>query len=152
MCCKASRAKFFNQWSAHPQASMTVDWYKDGSVNTSLKQFIPTLHYSTRYGPVSMIVSCIVSKRREKSSWFLAWRLLSTYPTLYYKEVQVPPKYFVPYNDSENFATANWLCSQQKSSTVKIVVLQQLTHRDLTVKRCQCYTHWAKKLLHVRRL
>ena len=34
----------------------------------------------------------IVSKRPDDSSWFLAWRLPSTYPALCYKEIWVSPK------------------------------------------------------------
>ena len=47
---------------------------------------------------------CGLSKRLDKSNWFAAWRLPSTYPTLCYKEIWVSPKimvlpslwYFVP--------------------------------------------------------
>ena len=34
----------------------------------------------------------IVSKRLDESSWVLAWRLPSTYPTLYYEEIGVSLK------------------------------------------------------------
>ena len=34
----------------------------------------------------------IVLKRLDESSWFLAWELPITYPTLYYKEIWVSPK------------------------------------------------------------
>ena len=34
----------------------------------------------------------IVSKRLDESSWFLAWRLPPTYPTLCFEEISVSPK------------------------------------------------------------
>ena len=34
----------------------------------------------------------ILLKRLNGLSWFLAWRLPSTYPTLCFKEIQVTPK------------------------------------------------------------
>jgi len=37
----------------------------------------------------------IVSKRLDKWSWFLAWMLLSTHPTLRFKEICVSPKIIV---------------------------------------------------------
>jgi len=37
----------------------------------------------------------IISKRLDGSSWFLAWRLPSTYLTLCCKEIQVSPKIMV---------------------------------------------------------
>jgi len=56
----------------------------------------------------------IVSKRLDESSWFLAWRLPSTYPTLRYKEIWVSPKIRVlpsgtlsQTSDLENFATVS---------------------------------------------
>jgi len=55
----------------------------------------------------------VLSKWMDGSSWFLACRLLSTYPTLCFKQIQVPTKMgsffwnFVPNSGlTENFATA----------------------------------------------
>jgi len=63
--------------------------------------FLPARRYTsagTSYGPVSVCLShClsqvgVLSKRLNESSWFLAWDLLSAYPTLRYKEIQVCSK------------------------------------------------------------
>ena len=67
----------------------------------------------------------IVSKRLDESSWFLARRLPSTYPTLCYKEIWVHPKirllpcgtlYQTP--DVENLATASRTRCQQLAVVV----------------------------------
>jgi len=65
--------------------------------------FSPAQRYasaSTNYGHVSVSVCVplclsqvgVLSKRINESSWFLASRLLSTYPTQRYIEIRVPPK------------------------------------------------------------
>ena len=64
----------------------------------------------------------IVSKRLDESSWFLARRLLCTYPTLCYKaykEIWVSEKLgtLCQTPDLQNFATASRSCCQQNSST-----------------------------------
>jgi len=41
---------------------------------------------------VRLSLAHIVSKRLDESSWVLAWRLPSTYPTLYYEEIGVSLK------------------------------------------------------------
>jgi len=56
----------------------------------------------------------------------LAWRLPSTYPTLCYKEIRVPPQIFSFWNcflssGLENFATACRSRCQQNSSTMELV-------------------------------
>ena len=55
----------------------------------------------------------VLSKLSDESGWFSAWELPSTYPTLYYKEIQVPSKItalppgtLLQTLDLENFATA----------------------------------------------
>ena len=71
----------------------------------------------------------VVWKRLDESSWFLARRLSSTYPTLCCKEIWVSPKITVlsygtlsQTSDLENFATASCSpCQQNSSSTVELV-------------------------------
>jgi len=46
----------------------------------------------TLYPSVCPSQASVVSKRLDESSWFLAWRLRSTYPTLSCKEIGVSPK------------------------------------------------------------
>ena len=63
--------------------------------------FLPARRYAnagTSYGPVSVSIVCfcvylpqvgVLSKRLNESDWVLAWELLSNYPTLCYKEIQL---------------------------------------------------------------
>jgi len=60
----------------------------------------------------------------NQSGWFLAWELPLTYPTLSFKEIQVPSKRMaLPSEtlfqtlDLENFATA---CRSSKRGTTKV--------------------------------
>jgi len=64
-----------------------------------ISQFLPTRHYASAgisYDPVSESVChksvSIESKWMEISNWFLACRLLSTYPTLCCKEIHISIK------------------------------------------------------------
>ena len=66
----------------------------------------------------------VVSKRLDESSWFLAWRLPSTYHTLCFKEIWVSPKIrelptvtlsHTP--DSKKFAATSRSRRQQNSSS-----------------------------------
>ena len=82
--------------------------------------FLPARRYGsagTSYGPVSVSVCLsqvgVLSKWMDRSSWFVACVLLSTYPTLCYKEIQVCTKIRVLPSatlsqtpDSGNFASA----------------------------------------------
>ena len=77
----------------------------------------------------------VVSKRLDKSSWFLARRLPSTIPTLCYKEIGVSPKIKVLPSgtlsqtpDVENFATASRSRCQQNSSSSSTVELVDDTY------------------------
>ena len=63
--------------------------------------FLPARRYVSAgisYGPVSVCLSVCLSqvgvllKWLDGSSWFLAWRLLSTSPALCFKEIQVTAK------------------------------------------------------------
>ena len=65
------------------------------------------------YDPVSLCLSVCVCVYLNQPSWFLAWELHSTLPTLCFKEIQVSPKIRVlpsgtlPQTlDLENFAMA----------------------------------------------
>jgi len=67
--------------------------------------------------PVCPSQAGVISKRLDESSWFLAWRLPSTYPTLRFKEIRVSleirllPSETLPQTlDLENFATASPWC------------------------------------------
>jgi len=79
--------------------------------------------------PVRPSKAGAVSKRLDELSWFVAWKLLSTHPTLCGKEISVSPKlgYFplelCPNPGLKNFATASRLRCQQNSSssTVELV-------------------------------
>jgi len=64
-----------------------------------------------------------LSKRLDGSSWFVAWRFLSIYPTLYYKETQVCPKIKVLSSITLDFHDKSivYWCCQQNSSTVELV-------------------------------
>jgi len=64
----------------------------------------------------------VLSKQMNESSWFLAWSLPSTYPTLRFKEIWVSQKIMVLPSgtlsqtaDIENFATASRSRCQQNS-------------------------------------
>ena len=70
----------------------------------------------TSHGPVSVRLSQVgvLSKRMNESSWFWAWGLHSTYPTLCCKEIHVrskirvlPSGILLQTLDFENFATAS---------------------------------------------
>jgi len=60
--------------------------------------FLTTRCYASvgsNYDPVSVspcLSEAVLSKGMDRSTWFLAWRLLSTRPTLRYKEIQVTIK------------------------------------------------------------
>ena len=69
----------------------------------------------------------IVSRRLEESRWLLAWRLLSTYPTMCCKKIRTSPKLsvlssrtFSETAERENFATANRSRCQQNSSRMEL--------------------------------
>ena len=72
--------------------------------------------------------AAIVSKGLDESSWFLTWRLPSTYPTLWRKFWYLRNSFVTlsQTSDLENFVTANrWCCqlnsSSSSSSTVDLV-------------------------------
>jgi len=47
----------------------------------------------TRHGPLSVLSQVgVLLKWLNELGWFLAWELPSTYPTLCYREILVPPK------------------------------------------------------------
>jgi len=82
----------------------------------------------------------VVSKRLDKSSWFLAWRLPSTYPTLCYKVICVSSELeyfsFVRYSGFRQFRHGKLIAlstnSSSSSSTVEFVddtYIRQLTSR-----------------------
>jgi len=78
--------------------------------------------------PVCLSQVGIVSKRLDRSSWFLVWMIRSTYPTLYFKEIRLSPKlrHLELYPTLllwtlENFATVSRSSCQQNSSTVELV-------------------------------
>ena len=87
----------------------TLCWY--------LESFLPARPYAsagTSYGPVSVSVchkSGVLLNWLDESSWFLARRLPSTYPTMCYNEIQVSTEIRVlswenlSNMDLENFAT-----------------------------------------------
>ena len=92
------------------------------AVNKKSFYFLPARRYDS-FGPVSVcgclrLFLCrsqvgVLSKRMNESGWFLAWELPSTYPTLCFKEIQVPSKTRVLPSgtllqtlDFENFAAA----------------------------------------------
>jgi len=62
-------------------------------------RFLPARRYAS--AGTSYMVMClsvyvchksVLSKRMNESSWFGAWELSSTYPTLYFMEILVTPK------------------------------------------------------------
>ena len=66
---------------------------------TPARSFLPARRFAgagTGYGPVSVSVCLsqvgVLSKGMNGFVWFLAWRLLSTSPTLYVKKTQVSTK------------------------------------------------------------
>jgi len=78
--------------------------------------------------PVCLSQVGIVSKRLDRSSWFLVWMIRSTYPTLYFKEIRLSPKLrhlelcpTLLLWTLENFATVSRSSCQQNSSTVELV-------------------------------
>ena len=77
--------------------------------------FLPARRYAsagTSYGPVPVSVTSRCSiETAERLELVLAWELSSTYPTLCYNDIQVPPKTIISGTllltlDLENFATA----------------------------------------------
>jgi len=78
---------------ARPFISCAVSAY----LATKQPLFLPARRYAsagTSYGPVSVCLSQVgvLLKWLDGSSWFLAWRLLSTSSTLCFKEIQVCTK------------------------------------------------------------
>jgi len=80
------------------------------------------------FGPPCMSVCLLqvgfLSKRLNELSWFLAWELTSTYPTLCCKEICASQKirYFSLWNFVPNsFAMTDQSCCQQNSLIVKLV-------------------------------
>jgi len=76
--------------------------------------FLPARRYAsagTSYGPVPVSVTSRCSiETDERLELVLAWELSSTYPTLCYNDIQVPPKTIISGTllltlDLENFAT-----------------------------------------------
>ena len=100
--------------------SRTVWWFSDNGIVYTNRAFLPARYYAsvgTIYSPLSVCLCLsligVLSKRLNESGWFLALELLSTYPALRYKEIQVPSKITVLPSgpvlqalDLENFATA----------------------------------------------
>jgi len=73
--------------------------------------FLPARRYASAgisYGPVSVCVCSsqvgVPSKWMDGLSWFLAWRLFSTYPTQCYEEIQVSIKIRVGLLSSGTFS------------------------------------------------
>jgi len=103
-------------------------------------ELLPARRYAsagTSYGPVFVCVCVclsqvdVLSKRMNESSWFLAWELHSTYPTLCYKEIHVPSKirvlpsgFLLQTLDLENFAT-----EYRSSKRVSNLALERQTLR-----------------------
>jgi len=60
----------------------------------------------------------VLSKRVDESSWFLAWRLLSTSPTLRYKEIQVstfvPKSGLIKFRRSKSIVETRYQISSRK--------------------------------------
>jgi len=72
--------------------------HQGAAQGAKLVLFLPARHYAsagTSCGFVSVCVCVCLSQlgvlllRFDESSWFLAWRLLSTSPILYFKEIKV---------------------------------------------------------------
>ena len=82
----------------------------------------------------------IVSRQLDESSWFSAWRLPFTYPTLCYNEIWVSPKIVVLPSgtlsetpDLGNFATASWSHYQPVSAVANEPVRQSRAIDSLTI-------------------
>jgi len=95
------------------------------------RRYISAVYAVVACPSVGLSQAGVVSKRLDKSSWFLALRLLSTHLTLCYKEMWVSPKIRVLPSGIlsrtqyfKNFATASRSRCQQNSlssSTVELV-------------------------------
>ena len=68
----------------------------------------------------------IVLKRLDESSWFLAWRLPFTYPTLFCKEIWVSPEMRV-LSSGHCHTLRTWRLSPRKSVTLQANSLSSST-------------------------
>jgi len=90
----------------------------------------------------------ILSQWLDESSWFLAWRLPSTYPTLCYKEILLllkirvlPSRNLSETSDLENFATPSQSCCQPNS-------LSSSTVEFIDIVSCTFFIIWQKVTPH----
>ena len=90
----------------------------------------------TSHGPVSVHPSQVgvLSKRINESSWFLAWELHSTYPTLCYTEIHVPSKIRV--TSLWNFAPNSGLRKFRHGISI-VEACYQLSSRKMDAQRTQ---------------
>ena len=89
----------------------------------------------------------IVWKRLDESSWFLAWRLPSTYSTLCCKEICVSPKIRILPSGTlsqtsylENFTTASRSRCQQNSSSSSSSTVELVDNTYTTIDESRLFT------------
>ena len=89
----------FPKFSRTLDTLWSIDFQKNCAVNGKFS--LPARRYASAgisHGPVSVCLCVCLSqvgvlvKWLDGSSWFLAWRLVLTCPTLYFKEIRVSTK------------------------------------------------------------
>jgi len=143
-----ARTSTINAFITHAWSARGLNLRRGQSLRSTIYltrlTFYTMRHYASA---VFAVVMCLpvrpskagaVSKRLGELSWFVAWKLLSTHPTLCGKEISVSPKlgYFplelCPNPGLKNFATASRSrCQQNSSSSSSTVELVDDTYTTI---------------------